>query len=398
VALALLALLFAELSHELALLAPIALLAYRRLFPTGVKPRWTHPIYVGSALCMASFGGLRAWSHGTAAVYRAQLAPAWQLVGSAARYFATNTLAWFWPRGHFGVLLSDRPSQHVVAAAVWWVVLLMAAAAAWKLRRWDRILSLGVAWFALFLVPVSNFVPLGNTPVAPHYLYVPGVGLALVLTRALQLLCAGLHRRSARAAVVLGVGVALSFGLAWLPETQRVIAAWRDDEILFSATLDNYPDAVEPLVNLASFDIRGQRYVQAKVLLERAQRLAPRDTMVVRNMFSLLWQTEQPQAALELLDKHPELGAQPEFLIRRGEALERLERHEAARAAFQRAFDGTDPRTPSEERLVACYRLMVASLRSQDIDRARELAAQLLREFPTRRELDPARELLREGD
>jgi tetratricopeptide (TPR) repeat protein len=398
IAIALLALLLAALSHELALLAPIALLAHSRALAVGTKPRWTHPVFSGSAMCIACFVALGASSHGTASVYRAQHEPAWQLAGSAARYFATNTLAWFWPRGQFGVLLSDTPSQHVVAAALCWVVLLMAAVAAWTLRRRDRVLALGLAWFALFLVPVSNFVPLGNTPVAPHYLYMPGVGLALALTRALQLLYPYVQRRSARGAFALGVGLMFSIGSAWLPETQHVITAWRNDETLFSATVDNYPDAVEPLINLASFELRAERYAQAKSLLERAQRLAPKDAMVVRNMFSLLWQTEPPQAALGLLDQHPELEDEPEFLIRRGEALERLDDHEAARAAFQRAFDGTDSATHSEERLAAGYRLMVESLRTQDIARAREVAEQLLREYPTRKELEPARELLRDGD
>jgi hypothetical protein len=36
------------------------------------------------------------------------------------------------------------------------------------------------------LGPVANFVPLGNTPLAMHYAVVPGIGLSLVLVRALH--------------------------------------------------------------------------------------------------------------------------------------------------------------------------------------------------------------------
>lgn len=396
--LAMLGLLFAEFCHELALLTPIALLVYRRTFSVIAKPRWAHPVHIGTALCIASFAALRAWTNGTTALYRTQSEPAWQLVSNAARYFATNTRSWFLPNGRFGVLLSDTPNQHLVGAVVWWVALMIVAIAAWKLRRRDRAISLGLAWFGLFLVPVSNFVPLGNTPVAPHYLYVPGVGLALALTRALQLFYGHIDHYSPRSAVTLSVGLMISISLVWLPETARVIAAWQNDETLFGTTLKNYPEAIEPMINLASFDIREQRYAQAKTLLERAQRLAPKNTMVLRNMFSLLWQTDQPQAALNLLDQYPELSDEPEFLIRRGDALDRLGRQDAARVAFQRAFEGTEPETPSEDRFVAGYRLMVASLRAQEVARARELAQRLLQEYPTRRELEPARELLRDGD
>jgi tetratricopeptide (TPR) repeat protein len=396
-ALAMLALLFAEFSHELALLAPIALLMYRSIFPRGSKPRWTHPVYTGSALCIGCFASVRAFSKGTSSVYRAQHEASWQLIGSAPRYLATNTLGWLWPRGRFGVLLSDFPTQHTVAAAFWWVALLTAAVVAWRTWPRDRVLSLGLGWYALFLAPVCNFVPLGNTPVAPHYMYVPGIGLALAVTRALEHLYLLARSRSAGGARAIALGVLLSIGFAWLSETRHVIASWTSDTALFTATLENYPDAIEPLVNLASLDIRAQRYPEAKALLDRAQRLAPTNLMVLRNVFSLLWQTNQLEAALDLLDRHAELGDQAEFLIRRGEALQQLDRHEAARAAFQRAFAATDPATASDERFVAGYHLMVEALLSQDMDGAREIAEQLLREYPTRKELEPAREILREG-
>jgi tetratricopeptide (TPR) repeat protein len=228
-------------------------------------------------------------------------------------------------------------------------------------------------------------------------MYVPGIGLALAVTRTLERLYVLVHSRSAGGARAIALGLVLSVGFAWLPETRHAIASWTNDTALFTATLENYPDAIEPLVNLAALDTGAQRYPEAKTLLERAQRLAPTNLMVLRNVFSLLWQTNQLEAALDLLDRHPELGDQPEFLIRRGEALQRLEHHEAARAAFQRAFAATNPATASDERFVAGYHLMVEALLSQDMDGAREIAGQLLREYPTRKELEPARELMRDG-
>jgi tetratricopeptide (TPR) repeat protein len=227
-------------------------------------------------------------------------------------------------------------------------------------------------------------------------MYVPGIGLALAVTRTLERLYVLVHSRSAGGARAIALGLVLSVGFAWLPETRHAIASWTNDTALFTATLENYPDAIEPLVNLAALDTGAQRYPEAKTLLERAQRLAPTNLMVLRNVFSLLWQTNQLEAALDLLDRHPELGDQPEFLIRRGEALQRLEHHEAARAAFQRAFAATNPASASDERFVAGYHLMVEALLSQDMDGAREIAGQLLREYPTRKELEPARELMRD--
>ncbi len=94
------------------------------------------------------------------------------------RIWAFLVRAIFWPTG----LSADYVPQNVGTLSLPWVIgillgfLIFQALAAWK----SRLAALGVAVFWLGLVPVSNFVPIYR-PVADRYLYLPMVGIAMML-------------------------------------------------------------------------------------------------------------------------------------------------------------------------------------------------------------------------
>ena len=247
----------------------------------------------------------------------------------------------------------------------------------------------GLGWFAIFLLPLCNLIPLGNTPVAQHYLFVPSIGLALALSTAAA---SAVRRAWARNTVALAAVLAACLCAAFAVETQRAVAAWGDEERLYARTLDNHPDTTEALVNLSDLYLQKQDYERARSLLVRARRLAPSDAGVVRNQFSLLWQTGQPEAALALLESAPSLAGQPEFLIRKAEALERLARYPEAAAAFEHAFALA---TDKQDRFVAGFRLFAVLLRIDRRAHAEVVLQALLREYPEREELRALRSLLR---
>jgi tetratricopeptide (TPR) repeat protein len=236
--------------------------------------------------------------------------------------------------------------------------------------------------------------PLRVTPVAFHYAFIAGVGIAVALVQAAELSYRALERGAIPRAAYLAPGALLIFLATSAAETSHVIAAWKSDETLYSSTILNHHEAVEPRINLAAAYLEQQRYDEASVLLEQAERLAPRDLMLVRNQFSLLWQTNQLQAAIGLLDRHPDLSRDPGLLIGRGEALERLERHDAARAAFQQAFDYSAATPKTDEHFMAGYRWLVELIRAQRFSEAQELLQRLLKEDPSREEFLRSRGLL----
>lgn len=399
-ALALASLSLALLSSELAAVAPLLLWAQRALaYPLereGSPP--ARLLLIASSVLVVLYLAIvlaaAFASESTAPDYRFAAEPAWLRAWSAARYALQNASFWLLPAGRFGVLLGDRPAQHVVASGLAWAMLVAGAVLLWKQRRRNPVLAFGLVWCALALAPVSNLVPLGNTPFAMHYAVLPGVGLALALVCA----ALALGRRIApdRPRIATGLSGVLIAGalLSWLPESVQAVRAWGDSERLFAVTVANHPDEIEPLVNLASAQLDRQRYDRAATTLERASALAPEDRGVVRNQFSLLWQTGQLEAALALLDRHPAIAQRPEFQLGRGQALAQLGRTREAIAPLQRAFDSRSPEIDAELRLTTGGQLVFLLVTHDRAPEARRVFAQLASEYPGRSELEAMRRLL----
>jgi Tfp pilus assembly protein PilF len=366
---ALASLLIALLSHELGFVAPLLWIALH-----GRMPR--RRISIASAACISACLILQLWPDTIGATYRTAQHPRALLMLSAPRYLFENLRLWFWLPGRFGVLPTDQPSRHVLASVVSWLCLIPALGVWWRLRGRDRCLEFALLWVAATLVPVINLVPIGNTPVAMHYLYLPGVGLALALTRLAQ-----------RVEIPIAPAVAIvALIAAWLPEQQRSLHAWQSAESLYVATLHNDPDNVEARVNLAAIYLDERKYAQAEALLVDTAG----DYGLAVNRFKLLAETGRRKEALEFFASHSELNT-PEALLVYARLLQHEGQHEQAAAAFRRAFErARDPET----RFTAGYQLALALVRAEDYRQAETLIDQLLREFPDRPELRFSKDLL----
>jgi tetratricopeptide (TPR) repeat protein len=390
---ALFALALSVLCHQLALLAPLLLVAYRRALG---RPRGEGAlaVYVGSLVVVAACLALQLSAGRPAVSYRFAETPAWLLTWSAARYMAQNALIWLWPRDHFGVLLVDDPSRRLVASGLCWIGLAVACALSWKYRRRVPHVVFGLFWLGSLLAPVANLVPLGNTPLAAHYVFMPSVGLALALCGGSALLLRRLPAQGARPRAAGAVVLAAALLAAWLPDARRIVSAWGEPERLFLISHQNYPDNVELLANLAAIRLSAGDFAAAERFLLRAERVAPGDVNVLRNRYSLLWQTSRFTDALRLLDTHPELAGDAEFAVRRGEVLEALERWEDAARAFERAFALAEQAGAKEVRYVAGVRLVTAWVRIEQRQRAEQLTRRLLAEYPGRQEIAAIAQIL----
>lgn len=379
--------------HELALGAPLVLLAAERLGVLGGRPR---TLYVGSALLAVAYGVLRMCLGGGLPDYRARAIPPAELSFSAARYLLENLSSILFPLSRFGVLHGDRPADHVLASLLAWVVLIAACALGWRYARRVPVLTLGLSFALAFLVPVSNFVPLGNTPVASHYALLPAVGLALASSELGARLARRVDARRAGAGRALVGAIVGLLAVVWSLETSAVVAAFGSDERLYRTSIENHPDDVEARANLADVLLREKRYEEARAVLDEAVARAPDDPIVQQNRFELLVATEQAGAALALLDAQPRLFAPAEQATRRGELLLALARPDEARAVLEEAFAAARPSTEPETRFRAGYQLVIALLASGRGDDAERLVARLLADYPGREQLLIAAQLLRE--
>jgi tetratricopeptide (TPR) repeat protein len=197
------------------------------------------------------------------------------------------------PLGHSAAYVLATPSTALIAGA--WVLTLLVGVA---LARAGRMARLGMAWFALALLPVLGLVPL-LADLADRFALLPSVGLALAAPAAAAAL--------GRAWRPLGVlAPALAF-IAYVAGTAVERGAWASEAALWS----------------------------------KAVALEPRSAQAQRNLGLILLQGGQPAEALRHLDEARALGEMAgELDRRRAMALEALgrfaEAEGAARAALER--------------------------------------------------------------
>jgi tetratricopeptide (TPR) repeat protein len=115
-----------------------------------------------------------------------------------------------------------------VAAAL----LLLTAAAVALGRRW-RYVPVGWLWFVGTLVPVAGLVKIGVHSSADRYLYIPLVGLAIIVAWGVHSIAAG-NRRGSACATALCLATVAAFALT----ARAQVHFWKDTETLFSHALD----------------------------------------------------------------------------------------------------------------------------------------------------------------
>ena len=164
-----------------------------------------------------------------------------------------------WPV-HLSVLYPEPPPLplgHPASLAGLAVVGSLLAAIPLTARR-APLVSLGLCWFFLTLLPVAQILPIQNL-MADRYLILPWGGLVLALAAGLAAL-----RRRLGMAPLLAVGVAC-LGLAWATWTR--IPAWHDSVALWSAALEVYPDSEKARRFLAGALAEAGRPEEAEAVL-----------------------------------------------------------------------------------------------------------------------------------
>ena len=189
------------------------------------------------------------------------------------------------------------------------VVLLAIVAGAWLLRNRSPTLALGLAWFFVAVLPVSNLVVRSDVLLAERTLYLPSVGLALVL--------AGLMHEFApsfplsRRRVLAGL-----LGVALLAMTIRTVTrnpTWSDTFTMLNTLAVEHPESSLALRARARGFERVGEIEQARQAYETALEFAPDHYQLAVEacvLYSDLGQHERAEqlftSAISLLPTHPQ--------------------------------------------------------------------------------------------
>jgi tetratricopeptide (TPR) repeat protein len=150
----------------------------------------------------------------------------------------------FWPFEHRAKIPTDpafsKPQSFFLFALIFLFSIPLAA-----LRPRFRIALWGYVWAIVFLVPVSNLVPIGPQA-AERLLYCGSAGLvAVVIVLLSRLLVA--YNRSRQAAGILLLAIAVGFGI----DSFKRMPVWENELTLFSAMVREAPGAPSAYANLA---------------------------------------------------------------------------------------------------------------------------------------------------
>lgn len=91
----------------------------------------------------------------------------------------------------------------------------------WRFENW-RVVAFGIIWIALFMLPVSNLIPMMQY-IAERFLYLPLIGFLLALG------AAGLHCRRCIAVGVAAAGILI----IWTANALQRLPVWHDEVNLF---------------------------------------------------------------------------------------------------------------------------------------------------------------------
>jgi tetratricopeptide (TPR) repeat protein len=190
------------------------------------------------------------------------------------------------------------------------------------LRRAPMV-GLGLAWFALTVLPVSNLVIPTGVLLAERTLYLPSVGLALV--------AADLARRavttSERRTRALAMALAAVAGLALFVRTVTRNPAWLDSYTMVNTLAMEHPESYLALQHRASGLVRVGEMEDAAAAYDAAVELAPRHYGLLTEAGGFYARLRQEERAESLLRRAiAETPGQPTAYRLLAEQLIRLDR------------------------------------------------------------------------
>jgi tetratricopeptide (TPR) repeat protein len=168
------------------------------------------------------------------------------------------------------------------------ITIVTVAVLAWWLRRVNRAVPFGLAWFALFLLPSSALFVLGRgEALAEHRVYLPSVGVFLA---AGALLAAALRRARADAPALRWVILALVTVLMLQLGARTVIrnAIWSNPVGLWQESIDQAPDHWLPHMMLAETLRLRQGCAAAVPEYQASIRLRPQETFAFTKLGACL--------------------------------------------------------------------------------------------------------------
>ncbi len=164
------------------------------------------------------------------------------------------------------------------------IILILAAVAAFVKRHY--LAAFFIAWYYIFLLPVSHIFPIAQI-MADRYALLPSLSWCVLLGYGLSLL-RHLDLKSPRfspefpmvLSMVFSTVIVLSYGYMTIHQN----TVWRNSQTLWEDTLAKYPNSSPGNVNLAAIYLSQMRFREVQDLCLAAIREKPYDYLAISNL------------------------------------------------------------------------------------------------------------------
>lgn len=196
-------------------------------------------------------------------------------------------LAFFYP-----IDVHQRPMLGLQVIGAVLVLAAITFLAVWQRQRRPYLLT-GWLWFVVSLLPVIGLVQVGGQMRADRYMYIPQIGLLVMVGWTCAQFAINASRRQAVAALAI-VSVVMACGLTW-----RQVGTWKSNATLASQALAvTVNNAVANYLMGASLQKAGESE-EAIPYLREAVRLNPLDVFAAHDLAVILFQKKElDEAAL----------------------------------------------------------------------------------------------------
>ncbi len=222
----------------------------------------------------------------TQAIFQARPTPQSPLVGPSGfgeRLFSIAYVVlehmgwWLWPFGRDWVLRPLEPRALFAINLLFWLILVLMLRHAWRLRKYNPWVIVGLGWAVASLLPVGIVIEMGGQPFSQTYLLIPGLGLALMMASLiLQCFRFASRPRCPRAwkHLYLFLTAALTVWVVCLGVEDAIRWSRDEDARIRHTALTNTGNA-PAAAELARLEAADGSYAQAEELLLNAERAAP---------------------------------------------------------------------------------------------------------------------------
>lgn len=263
-------------------------------------------------------------------------------------------LAVFYPHTGRKIPLQQPLAALAVLAAITFIVFYFGRRRRYPVTGW--------LWYLGTLVPVIGLVQVGNQGMADRYMYMPMIGLLIIVAGAVPEVVQKWRR--SRGGFVLAGGAIL---LILMILTRNQVRYWQNDFTLYGHAIGVTKNNEDMLYNLGAAYQKAGQSQQAMRCYESALRLEPGDLQALNNMGVLLVGRGRTDEAIRYFERAVELDANyVKALNNLGIALREKGRVDDALQKWQRAL-AIEPNQPD-----AHFHIGVTMFRSGKYDQAIE--------------------------